>query len=56
MKQHSRKKQKTDYFGEQAVLCGGVTALMKAGFDTLVEAGYQPEAHILNAYMNETHN
>ena len=30
-------------FGEQAVLCGGVTELMKAGFDTLVEAGYEPE-------------
>jgi ketol-acid reductoisomerase len=33
----------TDLFGEQAVLCGGLTALLKAGFDTLVEAGYQPE-------------
>lgn len=33
----------TDLFGEQAVLCGGVTELVKAGFDTLVEAGYQPE-------------
>src|SRR3990167_2274274 len=33
----------TDLFGEQAVLCGGVTELIKAGFDTLVEAGYQPE-------------
>ena len=33
----------TDLFGEQAVLCGGVTALMKAGFETLVEAGYEPE-------------
>ncbi len=33
----------TDLFGEQAVLCGGVTALMKAGFETLVEAGYPPE-------------
>ncbi len=33
----------TDLFGEQAVLCGGVTALVKAGFETLVEAGYQPE-------------
>ncbi len=33
----------TDLFGEQAVLCGGVPALMKAGFDTLIEAGYQPE-------------
>ncbi|MFR6334353.1 MAG: ketol-acid reductoisomerase, partial [Eisenbergiella sp.] len=34
----------TDLFGEQAVLCGGVTALMKAGFETLVEAGYEPES------------
>ena len=33
----------TDLFGEQAVLCGGVCALMKAGFETLVEAGYSPE-------------
>lgn len=33
----------TDLFGEQTVLCGGVTALIQAGFDTLVEAGYQPE-------------
>ena len=33
----------TDLFGEQTVLCGGVTALMKAAFDTLVEAGYEPE-------------
>ena len=41
----------TDLFGEQCVLCGGVTALMKAGFDTLVEAGYQPE----NAYFECIH-
>jgi ketol-acid reductoisomerase len=33
----------TDLFGEQAVLCGGTSALVKAGFETLVEAGYQPE-------------
>src|SRR5438094_7806451 len=33
----------TDWFGEQAVLCGGITELMKAGFETLVDAGYQPE-------------
>ncbi len=33
----------TDLFGEQAVLCGGVTSLVQAGFDTLVDAGYQPE-------------
>jgi len=37
------EETETDLFGEQAVLCGGLTALMKAGFDTLVEAGYQPE-------------
>jgi ketol-acid reductoisomerase len=38
-----REETETDLFGEQAVLCGGVTELMQAGFDTLVEAGYQPE-------------
>ncbi len=38
-----KEETETDLFGEQAVLCGGVTALIKAGFDTLVEAGYQPE-------------
>lgn len=38
-----REETETDLFGEQAVLCGGVSALVKAGFDTLVEAGYQPE-------------
>lgn len=38
-----REETETDLFGEQAVLCGGVTALIKAGFNTLVEAGYQPE-------------
>jgi ketol-acid reductoisomerase len=37
------EETESDLFGEQAVLCGGVTALIKAGFDTLVEAGYQPE-------------
>jgi len=37
------EETETDLFGEQAVLCGGVTSLVKAGFDTLVEAGYQPE-------------
>ena len=41
----------TDLFGEQAVLCGGVTALMKAGFETLVEAGYDPQ----NAYFECIH-
>lgn len=38
-----KEETETDLFGEQAVLCGGVTELVKAGFDTLVEAGYQPE-------------
>jgi len=37
------EETETDLFGEQAVLCGGTTELIKAGFDTLVEAGYQPE-------------
>jgi ketol-acid reductoisomerase len=37
------EETETDLFGEQAVLCGGVSALIKAGFETLVEAGYQPE-------------
>ena len=39
-----KEETETDLFGEQSVLCGGVTALMKAGFETLVEAGYQPES------------
>jgi ketol-acid reductoisomerase len=38
------EETETDLFGEQCVLCGGVAALMKAGFETLVEAGYQPES------------
>ncbi|MDH5682448.1 MAG: ketol-acid reductoisomerase [Spirochaetota bacterium] len=38
-----REETETDLFGEQAVLCGGVSALMQAGFETLVEAGYAPE-------------
>lgn len=38
-----KEETETDLFGEQAVLCGGVTELMKAGFETLVEAGYEPE-------------
>jgi ketol-acid reductoisomerase len=38
-----REETETDLFGEQAVLCGGVSELIRAGFDTLVEAGYQPE-------------
>ena len=46
-----RVETETDLFGEQAVLCGGVTGLMKAGFETLVEAGYAPE----NAYFECIH-
>jgi len=46
-----REETETDLFGEQAVLCGGVSALMKAGFETLVEAGYKPE----NAYFECVH-
>ncbi|RZT01949.1 ketol-acid reductoisomerase [Cuneatibacter caecimuris] len=46
-----RVETETDLFGEQAVLCGGVCALMKAGFETLVEAGYAPE----NAYFECIH-
>ncbi len=46
-----RTETETDLFGEQAVLCGGVCALMKAGFETLVEAGYDPA----NAYFECIH-
>lgn len=46
-----KDETETDLFGEQAVLCGGVTELIKAGFDTLVEAGYAPE----NAYFECLH-
>lgn len=46
-----REETETDLFGEQAVLCGGVCALMEAGFQTLVEAGYKPE----NAYFECIH-
>ncbi|MBC7286811.1 MAG: ketol-acid reductoisomerase [Armatimonadetes bacterium] len=45
------EETETDLFGEQAVLCGGVSELIKAGFDTLVEAGYQPEV----AYFEVLH-
>src|SRR5207302_4229936 len=38
------EKTETDLFGEQVVLCGGITELIKAGFETLVDAGYQPES------------
>ena len=47
----SAPRPRTDLFGEQAVLCGGVCELMKAGFETLVEAGYAPE----NAYFECIH-
>ena len=50
-RQPSRLRQRTDLFGEQAVLCGGVCALMQAGYETLVEAGYAPE----NAYFECIH-
>src|SRR5690625_908269 len=46
-----QEETETDLFGEQAVLCGGTTALVKAGFETLVEAGYQPEV----AYFETLH-
>ena len=39
-----KEETETDLFGEQVVLCGGITELIRAGFDTLVEAGYQPES------------
>ena len=46
-----RTETETDLFGEQAVLCGGVCALMQAGFETLIEAGYDPR----NAYFECIH-
>ena len=46
------EETETDLFGEQVVLCGGVTSLIKAGFEVLVEAGYQRKWLILNAFMN----
>ena len=46
------EETETDLFGEQAVLCGGVTALVKAGFETLVEAGYQPESAYFECCTN----
>ncbi|MCK4245396.1 MAG: ketol-acid reductoisomerase [Candidatus Omnitrophica bacterium] len=46
-----KEETETDLFGEQTVLCGGVTALIKAGFETLIEAGYQPEI----AYFETCH-
>ncbi|MEF8831253.1 MAG: ketol-acid reductoisomerase [Halobacteriales archaeon] len=47
-----REETETDLFGEQAVLCGGVTELVKAGFETMVEAGYSPEMAYFET-MNE---
>jgi ketol-acid reductoisomerase len=46
-----REETETDLFGEQAVLCGGLTALMTAGYETLIEAGYAPEM----AYFETIH-
>jgi ketol-acid reductoisomerase len=46
-----KEETETDLFGEQAVLCGGVSALMKCGYEVLVEAGYQPES----AYFEVMH-
>ena len=46
-----REETETDLFGEQAVLCGGITSLIKAGFETLVKAGYAPEM----AYLEVLH-
>lgn len=43
-----REETETDLFGEQAVLCGGLTSLIQAGFETLVEAGYSPEMAYLD--------
>ena len=48
-----KEETEADLFGEQAVLCGGITSLVKAGFETLVEAGYQPEAAYFEC-MHET--
>ncbi|MGE5531149.1 MAG: ketol-acid reductoisomerase [Bacteroidota bacterium] len=56
------EETETDLFGEQAVLCGGVSELIMAGFDTLVEAGYQPEiayfevCHELGLILDLIHN
>ena len=46
-----KEETETDLFGEQAVLCGGITSLIKTAFETLVEAGYQPES----AYFEVLH-
>ncbi len=44
----------TDLFGEQAVLCGGASQLVQYGFETLIEAGYQPELHTSNVCTNSS--
>lgn len=49
-----REETETDLFGEQAVLCGGVTNLIQAGFSTLVQAGYPAELPILNVCMSSS--
>ena len=45
-----KEETETDLFGEQAILCGGISALVKASFETLVEAGYQPEVAYLECF------
>ena len=51
-----REETETDLFGEQAVLCGGMTSLIKAGFETLVDAGYSPEmAYLEVLHRDKTH-
>ncbi len=47
-----KEETETDLFGEQVVLCGGVTELIAAGFKTLVDAGYQPEMAYLRHVMS----
>jgi ketol-acid reductoisomerase len=49
------EETETDLFGEQAVLCGGVTSLVQAGFETLVEAGYQPEMAYFECRVRRPH-
>ena len=53
-----KEETETDLFGEQAVLCGGITSLIKTAFETLVEAGYQPESayfEVLHEAVSYTH-
>ena len=47
-----KEEVETDWFGEQADLCGGVHSLVKDAFETLVDAGYQPEVRTSNVFMN----